>query len=122
MGTPTLKQPPPTNHKIIPVPLLETYHPQRAGSDLTEIRGITNNLRNSDREVDPDTTPAAGNISAKPFLPHPTTNKPHVSFPLPITDHPQEERIDSLENQGISSSLYSTKNQGISNNSSQFRN
>ena len=49
-------------------------------------------------------TPAAGNIAAKPLLPHPHTNQPHGSLPLPITDHPQEERIDSLENLGISSS------------------
>ena len=57
-----------------------------------------------DRVVGPDTTPADGNIASKPILPHPPTNQPHGSLHLPIIDHPQEERIYSLENQGISSS------------------
>ena len=104
MGNPPLKHPPPKNQGHSPLPLLETNHPQREGIDLTKNQGISNDLPNSDRVVGPDTTPAASNIAAKPLLPHPPTNQPHVSLPLPITDHPQEERIDSLENQGISSS------------------
>ena len=70
-----------------------------------------NDLRNSDRVVGPDTTPAADNISAKPLLPHPPKNQPNVSLTLPITDNPQEERIDYLENQGISSSQKSSPKQ-----------
>ena len=117
-----LKQATPTNHGSSHIPLLETYHPQRAGSHLTKIWGISNDLRHSDNEVGPDTTLAAGNIDSKPLLPHTTKNKLHESLSLPITNHPQEERINSLENKGISSSQTSTKNQGISNDSLQFRN
>ena len=69
-------------------------------------------LLNSYREVGLDTTPAAGNIAAKPLLPHTPTNQQYVPLTLPITDHPQEESIDSLENQGISSIQNPTKNQG----------
>ena len=68
-------------------------------------------MRNSDRVVAPDTTPAADNIAAKPLLPHPPTNKPNVSLPLPITENLQEERIDSLENLGISSNQNSIPKQ-----------
>ena len=89
MGTPRVKHPPPKNHVKIPLTLLETYHSQRAGIDSTENRGILNDLQNYDRVVGPDTTTAAGNISYRPLLPHPPKNQPHVSLPLPITDHPQ---------------------------------
>ena len=122
MGNPLLKHPPPTNHGDNPFPLLETDHPQRSGSDSTKNPDILNNLRNSDRGVGPDTTPAAGNIAAKTLLPRPPTNQTHGSLHLPITDHPQEERINSLENQGIASSQNSTENQGILSDSLQFRN
>ena len=119
---PSLKHPLPKKHGHSPIPLLETNHPQRAGIDSTENWGILNDLRNSDREVGPDTTPAAGNIDAKPLLPHPPTNQPNGSLLLPSTDHQQEWRINSLENHGISSSRNSTKNQGILNDSLQFLN
>ena len=89
MGKTPLKHPPPKNHVHRPLPLLETDHPQIAGSDLTENQGILNNLRNSDRVVGPDTTPAASNIAAKHLLPRPTTNQPHGSLPLHITYHTQ---------------------------------
>ena len=36
MGNTHLKYPPSTNHGHIPIPLLETEHPKRAGSDLTK--------------------------------------------------------------------------------------
>ena len=121
MGTP-LKNPPPKNHGHSPLLLLETDRPQRAGSNSTKNRGILNNLRYSDREVGPDMTPSAGNIDTKPLLPHTPTNQTHGSLPLPIANHPQEERIDSLDNQGISSCQHSTENQGILNSSLQFRN
>ena len=62
-----------------------------------------------DRVVGTDTTPAAGNITAKPLLPHPHTNQTHGSLNLTINEHPQEKRIDSLENQGISISQKSTE-------------
>ena len=77
MGNPSLKHPPTTNHRHSRLPLLDTDHTQRAGSNSTENQGISNELRNSDREVGPNTTPAAGNIYAKPLLPHPPTNQPH---------------------------------------------
>ena len=99
-----LKNPPPKNQGHNPLPLLETDHTQRSGIDSTKNQGISNNLPNSDRVFRPNTMPHAGNISDKPLIPHPPTNQPHESLPLTITDHPQEERIDSLENQGISSS------------------
>ena len=70
-----------------------------------------NDLRNSDRVVGPDTTPAAGNISAKLLLTYLPTKQPHGSLILPITDHPQEERIDSLENLVVSSSQNSIPKQ-----------
>ena len=81
-----------------------------------------NDSQNSDREVGLNTTPAAGNIADKPLIPHPPKNQTNISLHLPITDHPQEERIDSLENQVISSSQNSSENQGISNDSLQFQN
>ena len=74
MGNPLLQHPPPTNHGHIPLSLLETNHPQRAGSYSTKNQGISNDLQNSDREVGPDTMPASGNIDAKPLLPHQPTN------------------------------------------------
>ena len=89
---------------------------------MTNIRGILNDLQNYNRKVGLDTTPDTINIFAKPLLPHTPKNQPRVSFPLPVTENQQEESINSLENQGISSSLYSTKNQGISNNYLQFQN
>ena len=89
MGNPSLKHPPTTNHGNIPLPLLDTDHPQRLGSDSTKNQGISNDLRNLDRVVGDDTTPAA----------------------LPITELPQEEQIDSLDNQGISSSQKSSPKQ-----------
>ena len=104
MGGSPLKRPPPKNQRHILFPLLDTNRPQRAGSDSTKNQGISNNLPNLDRVVGPNTTPVACNIAAKPLLPHPTKNQPHGSLHLPITDHPQEERVDSLENQGIASS------------------
>ena len=122
MGNPPLKHTPTTNHGHSTIFLLETEHPQRAGSDSPENWGISNDLRNSDRVVGPDTTPAAGNITAKPLLTHPPTNQTHGSLTLTITEHPQEEQIDYLENQGISSSQNLTENQGISNDSLQFQN
>ena len=111
MGNPPLKHPPPKNHGHSHLPLLETYHPQRAGINLTKNQGILNDLRNLDRVAGPDTTPAAGNIADKPLLTYPPTNQPHVSLTLPITNHPQEEWIDSLENLGISSSQNSSPKQ-----------
>ena len=104
MGTPPLKHPSPKNHGHGPLPLIETDHTLRSGSNSTKNQGILNHLRNLDRVVRPDMTPAAGNIAAKPVLPHPPTNQPHESLPLPITDHPQKDRIDSLEKLGIASS------------------
>ena len=104
MVTPPLKQPPNTNHGHITLPILETDLTQRAGINLTKDQGISNDLWNSDRVVGPDTTPAAGNISAKLLLTYLPTKQPHGSLILPITDHPQEERIDSLENLVVSSS------------------
>ena len=109
MGNPPLKHPTPKNQGHSPLPPLETKHPQRAGSDSTENQGISNDLPHSDRVFRLDTMPAAVNISAKPLLPQSPKNQPHGSFLLPITDHPQEERIDSLEYQGISSSQKSTE-------------
>ena len=84
-----LKHPTPTKHEHITLTICETDHSQRAGSYMTEIRGILNDLRNSNREVGPDTTPVAVNIAAKTLLPHSPINHQHVSLPLPITDHPQ---------------------------------
>ena len=52
---------------------------------------------------------SADNIAVKALLPHPHTNHPYEPLPLYINSHPQEERIDSLENQGISSSQKLTK-------------
>ena len=100
MGNTTLKHPTPTNHEHSPLPLLDTDHPQTAGSHSTKNRGISNDLRNSDRNVEPDTAPAAGNITAKPLPPYPPTNQPFGSIPLPITEHTQEERIDLFLGQG----------------------
>ena len=110
MGSPPLKYPPLTNHGHSPLPILETDHPQRAGSDLIKNWGIYNDLQNSDRVVGSDTTTADGNIAVKPLLLHPPKNQPHGSIPLTITNHSQEDRIDSLENQGISSSQNLTEN------------
>ena len=78
IGNIPLKQPPPTNHGHISLPQLETYHPQREWRNLSKNRGILNNLRNYDREVRPDTTTAANNISAKTLLQHTPTNQQHV--------------------------------------------
>ena len=65
MVNPPLKHPPSTNHGHSTLALLETDHPQRAGSNSTENRSISNYLQNSDREVRPDTMPAAGNWSVR---------------------------------------------------------
>ena len=111
MVNPPLKHTSPTKHGNSPLPLLETDHSQRAGINSTKNQGILNDLRNSDRVVGPDTTPAAGNIAAKLLLLHTPTNQPHGSLTLPITNHPKEERIDSLENIGISSSQNSISKQ-----------
>ena len=101
MGNYPLKQNPPTNQAHSPLLLLDTEHIQRAGINLTKNQGISNDLPNSDGVFGPDTTPAAGTIADKPLLPHPPTNQPRGLLPLSITDNPQEERIDYLENQGI---------------------
>ena len=106
MGNHPLKHSPNTNQGQGTLPLLETDHPKRSESDSNKNQGISNDLPKSERVVGPDTTPAAGNIYAKPLLTHPPTNQPHRSLPLPITEHPKEERIYLLENQGISSSIH----------------
>ena len=69
--------------------MLETKTPQRVGSDLTKDQCILNDLRNSDRVVGLDMMPDA----------------------LRITDHQQEEQINYLDNQGISSSQKSIPKQ-----------
>ena len=120
MGTPPLKHPSPTNHGHGPLPLLETDHTLRSGSNSTKNQGILNHLRNLDRVVRPDMTPAAGNIAAKTVLPHLYTNQQHGPLPLPINDHEQEEKTYSLENQGITSSKNPPNIQGISNKSFQL--
>ena len=110
MGNFPLKHLSITNHVHSILPILNTDYPQRAGRDSTKNQGISNDLPDSDRVIGPDTTPAAGNIASKPILPSLPTNQPHGSLPLTITDHPQEERMDSLKNQGISSSQKLTEN------------
>ena len=120
MGIPPLKRPTPTNHGHVPLPILETEYPKRAGSDKTKNQGILIDLRKSDREVGSDMTPAAGNIAAKTVLPHLYTNQQHGPLPLPINDHEQEEKTYSLENQGITSSKNPPNIQGISNKSFQL--
>ena len=72
-----LKHPPNTNQGHGTLPLLETDHPQRSGSNSTKNQGISKDLPNSERVVGPDTTPAAGNIAAKLLLPHTPTNQPY---------------------------------------------
>ena len=80
MGNTPLKQPPPTNQGHSPIPLLETDHTQRAGSNSTENQGISNNLPNLDGVVGPNTTPYAVNITAKPLLPHPPIKNTCITY------------------------------------------
>ena len=66
-----------------------------------ENQGISNDLPNPDGVIGPQTGNIAANIAAKPIVcPPPSTNQPHGSLHLPITVHPQKERIDSMEKQG----------------------
>ena len=93
---------PPTNERDGPLPLLETDHPQKEGSDSME-----NQAAGTKSCICHHITPAGATALVAPVGPNepseppPTTNKCNGNLPLLATDHPQKEWVHSMENKGI---------------------
>ena len=67
-----------------------------------ENQGISNDLPNPDDVDGVSAGPVAANIAAKIFEDPPNINERHSPLPLLEKDHPQEQGMDSMENEGNS--------------------